>query len=384
MPFPLPTNWEQDLAWILPDLLWAKAKFNDDPLFKHFPLTYIDAAEVHYDQYTNLGGLMPTRALGTSPDVVPMPPLNVYKVQPGHYGLSALLEEEEMTVERQPNTINKPLEVPDRLGVMAMNCATLAVNRLYQTIGTFAVSGTIANRNTAGQIVHQMITPNFQVLTPTGSGGTGPSWAGNPASATPISDLIYWQTNLLDPGTSADFGVESALLCNPKTVATFWNTQQVQKTFVSDYGASYKRGEVSPPKIDGKNSVNELLTGSGLPKLQVYKGGYYATAAAALTQDPTQFTYAIPDNKLVWIGKRPDNQPVAAMKLTRHAGISAYQADKFPTVTVENESWMELAKGVFVIADYHKMMPQHYEIQMGFNMAPFIGYFRGIAGLNVS
>ena len=53
MAFPLPANWEQDLAWIMPDLLWDKSGVNfNDPFFKHFPFSYVDAAEVHYDQYT--------------------------------------------------------------------------------------------------------------------------------------------------------------------------------------------------------------------------------------------------------------------------------------------------------------------------------------------
>ncbi len=382
MPFSLPTNWEQDLAWIMPDLLWEKGNFGRDRLFAHFPFSYIEANEVHYDQYTNMGGLMPTRALGASPEIVKMPPLDVFKVKPGYYGLEAELEEEEMTIERQPNTINEALDVEDRLGVITMNCSTLMVNRFRQTLGIFATSGIIANANAAGQIVHREVVPNFQVFQPSGSGGTGPGWAANAATATPITDLIYWQTNLLNPGTSADYGPESALMCNPKTVSTFWNTAQVQSTFRSDYGATYKRGDVSVPKIDGKNSINELLTGSGLPNIEVYREGFYPTAASALAQDATLFQYAIPDDTFTWIGKRPNDQPVAAVKLTKHAGIGAYQADRFPEVTTpEMSSYAELAKGIFVIADYHKLMPVHYRLQIGVNMAPFIGYFRGLAGI---
>lgn len=383
MAFSLPTNWEQDVAFILPDLVWKAGKFGSDRLFRHFPMSYIEANEVHYDQYANMGGLMPARALGASLDVVKMPPLNTFKVKPGYYGLEAHLEEEEMTVERQPNTINEPLDLEDRLGVIVRNCATLMVNRFYQTMGVFATSGVIENRNAAGNVVHRMYVPNFQVLRPAGDNFTGPGWAANPASARPISDLIYWQTNILNPGTSAKFGPESALMCNPKTVNTLWNTAQIQQTLVSDYGATYKRGDISkPPKINGENSINELMTGMGLPPIEVYDEGYYPTQAAALAQDPTQFQYAIPDNTFTWVGKRPDSAPVGAMKLTKHAGIGAYQADKFPKVVPpEQAEYVELTKGIFVIADYHKMTPQRYEIQMGAHIAPFIAYYRGLAGI---
>lgn len=382
MAFSLPTNWEQDTAWILPDLVWKKGNFGSDRLFKHFPFSYIDANEVHYDQYVNMGGLLPTRALGTAPEIVKMPPLNVFKVKPGYYGLEALLEEEEMTIERQPNTINEVLDPEDRLGVIMMNCATIMVSRFQQTLGTFATSGVIENRNAAGQIVHREVVPNFQVLRPSGSGGTGPGWSANPATATPISDLIYWQNNVLQPGTSADFGQESALMCNPKTVNTLWNCAQIQKTLVSDYGATYKRGDVNgSAKLDGKNSINELMTGMGLPNIEVYREGFYPTQAGATAQDPAQFQYAIPDNTFAWIGKRPNGVPVGATKLTKHAGIGAYQEDRAPSITAPEESAMELTKGIYVIAKYENLMPTHYRIQMGVNMAPFIGYFRGLAGI---
>lgn len=380
MPFSLPTNWEQDVAWILPDLLWKRMNFSKDRLFRHFPFSYIDANEVHYDQYSNMGGLMPTRALGAAPEVVTMPPLDVFKVKPGYYGLEALLEEEEMTVQRQPNTINEALDVNDRLGVIVQNCSTLLANRFLQTMGIFASSGVIANVNAAGQIVHREVVPNFQVFQPAGSGGTGPGWSANPANATPISDLTYWQTNLLNPGTSASFGPESALLCNPKTVNTIWRTGQVQ-SLVADYGASFLRGDIAPPKIEGKNSLNDLIRGSGLPPLEVYDQGYYPTLAAARSQDATQFQYAIPDNTLVWVGKRPDDQPIGAMKLTKHAGIGAPHADSAATFTPEDADKAELAKGIFVISEYKALMPSHYRIQIGCNIAPFIGYFRGIAGI---
>jgi hypothetical protein len=382
MAFSLPTNWEQDTAFILPDLVWKKGNFATDRLFRHFPFSYIDANEVHYDQYANIGGSMAPRALGAAPDIAKMPPLNVFKVKPGYYGLETLLEEEEMTVERQPNTINEALDVEDRLNVLILNSSTLMVNTFGLTLGKFATSGVIENRNAAGQIVHREYVPNFQVLQPAGDTHTGPGWGANPAAATPLTDLIYWQTNILAPGTSAKFGPESSLMCNPKTVNTLWNCQQIQQTIKSDYGANYKRGDVNPPKIDGENSVNELMTGMGLPKIEVYDGGYYPTQAGATAQDPTQFQYFLPDNTFTWIGKRPDNAPIGAMKLTRHAGIGAYQADRFPVVTApDQESYVELTKGIFVIADYYKLMPQHYKIQIGANMAPFIGYFRGLAGL---
>lgn len=385
MAFPLPTNWEQSLAYIMPDLLWdsAGANFATDPFFKLFPFTYVDAAQIVYDQYQNMGGLMPGRTLGTAPEIVRMPGVDTNKVLPGYYGLETLLEEEEMVLERQPNTVNKPLDVEDRLGIIALNASVLMVNRLYQTLGVFGTSGVINNRNAAGQIVHATTVPGFQSLQPAGSGGTGPGWSASPATATPISDLLYWQSNLLEPGTSASFGPDSVLMCNPKTVLTFWACAQVQKTFISNYGATYKHGDLSkPPKITGENSISELMTGSGLPPISVYKGGYYPTLEAAISQDPTQFIYAIPDNKFMWVGKRDDGSPVAVCNLTRNAGINAPRANTAATFNPSDAGKIELSKGISVIAKYEAMAPQNYRLQVGMNVAPFIPYRRGIAGIS--
>ena len=69
------------------------------------------------------------------------------------------------------------------------------------------------------------------------------------------------------------------------------------------------------------------------------------------------------------------------MKFTKHAGIGAYQADRFPEVTYKDQGKVELAKGVYVVAEYQKMMPNKYRFQAGCNMAPFVAYPRAYAGI---
>lgn len=379
--FPFPENFEQDTAALMPDLMWAEMNFGSDALLKHFPASYMNASEVVWDQYQNPYGLIPVRAAGAAPQIVQMPGYNVFKTEPGFYGLETTLGEEEMTFSKQPNTINKPLDTADRLGKLALDASVMVVNRIRQTIGQFGVYGYFDNHNASGELVHRYQVDNYQTFAPANDGNTGPVWT-NSASATPITDLVYWQTNYLNKGTSARFGPDSALLCNPITINTMWKTQQIQKTLVSDYGATYKRGDISPPKLNGDNSINSLMMGMGLPNIIPYEEGYYATLAAAISQDPTQFTYAIPDNTFIWVGKR-DTGPVAALALTRHAGIGAYQSDKFPQVTVENESKIALSQGIYVVAEYQKLMPVNYRLQVGMNMAPLLYYYRGLAGLQV-
>ena len=386
-PQPFPSSWEYDVAYMLPDQLWNTEGLKTSPIFKHFPLSYVDAYEVLWPQYDNAGGLIPTRANGGAPDFVKLPGFRVDKAQPGFYGLETRLEETEMTVSAQPDEPegNRPLDVRDRLGKIVLDTSVLAKNRLFQTLGTFAATGTFANYDSSGAVAHTYTAAGFKSLAPAGDGNTGPSWAAQPGSATPIKDLIYWQTTVLQPGTSASFGPDSFLLCNPKTVNTFWNTSFVQNTFRNKYGGNFSRGD---NQVDGElprddQTIYQILTGAGLPPFTVVRDGYYPTLAAAVAQDASQWKYAIPDNYIVWVGRRPSDAPIAACKLTRHGGIGAYQADRFPTVDLPDEQMLSLAQGFFVRAKYEDMMPVHYRLQVGFNMAPFIPYIRGIAGIYV-
>lgn len=382
--YPFPTNWEQDTAFILPDLIWNEKGLKKFMLLEHFPMSYVDASEIQYDQLQSMGGLLPGRSLDSPPDIMPMPGVSVNKIRPGFYGFETTLSEEMMTEAREPNTINQPLNVDKQLGLIALNAGTLMFNRIMQTLGTFAVTGSFTNTNAAGTVTHRYVVPNYQTFMPDGSTETGPGWSASPALATPITALQYWQNEFLFPGTSADFGADSSLICNPKTVQTIWNTSQVQNSFKSDYGASFLRGDsYGPVKMEGKNSINELFIGSGLPPIKVCRDGYYSTLAAAVSQDPTAWNYAIPDGYMFWAGKRPDGQISGALKLTKHAGIGAYQAERFPEVTVPDQGMVELAQGIYVVAEYQKMMPNQYRFQAGVNMAPIAAYPRAYAGINV-
>lgn len=384
MAYPFPTNWEQDTAFILPDLIWNKKGLKSFELLKHFPLSYVDAAEIQYDQLQNMGGLAPLRALDSPPDVVKMPGLSVSKIRPGFYGFETQLSEEQMTESREPNTVNEPLDIGNQLGLIALNSAQLIQNRIMQMIGTFAVTGSFTNTNASGTITHRYVVPTYQTFMPDGSANTGPGWSANAAAATPITALQYWQNTYLFPGTSADFGKDSDLYCNPKTAQTIWNTAQVQSTFKNDYGASFLRGDTHGPMVvDGKNSMNELFLGSGLPPLKVLRDGYYSTLEAAVSQDPTAWNYAIPDGYMFWAGKRPDNNISGALKFTRFPGISAYQADRFPEVTLPDQGMVEMAKGIYVVAEYQKMIPNIYRYQAGVNIAPIAAYPRAYAGIYV-
>ncbi len=93
----------------------------------------------------------------------------------------------------------------------------------------------------------------------------------------------------------------------------------------------------------------------------------------------------MPNKSLVWIGKRPQNQQVAAFKLTRHAGIEA-KGPNYDNIAVgeldDVNTILEMGKGLYVNAHYINRMPHGYDLEMGLNAAPVIYYRRAFAGLS--
>lgn len=379
--FAMPENWEQDTAALMPDITWAKMRFGSDPLLALLPVSYTDAGKVQWDQYESPFGLIPLRGVDAAPDLVRMPGLKTYEAAPGFYGMVTELRESEMTFEREPNTVNEPLDVGKRLGKLTLDASTMLVNRFRQTAAQLLVDGEFTNVNGSGELTHHYKIENYQAFAPANDGNTGPGWAADPVNADPIGDLIYWQTKKLNKGTDADFGKDSRILVNPTVINDFWNTTAVRNRFVSKFGASILRGDGERPNLDGDQSINALLAGMGLPPFVVYKEGYYETEDEAKEGDPDDFVYAIADKSLIWMGVRPEGQPIGAMKLTRHAGIGAYQADRYPTVTTENEQRVELAKGIYIAAHFINRMPHRYEIEIGFNACPILYYRRAAAGI---
>ncbi len=378
----LPQNFEQDVAALMPNLLFAKVRGSKSPLAKAFPFSYTEASLVKWDQYGDPFGLIPVRGVNAAPESVTVPGMKTFLAHPGFYGLTTSMTEEEILFGRQPNTVADPLEIADRLGVLAMYGTDMVYNRFRQTIADLCVTGAFTNTNASGEITHKYKVDGYQTFSPANDGSTGPGWAADPANADPIGDLIYWQTNKLNKGTAADFGKDSQITCSPAVVNDIWNTTSVRERFRSKFGATYLRGE--QPNLDGDNSINALLIGMGLPPLVVDADGYYETADDADGQDPDDFTFFMPAKSLVWVGKRPQGQQVGAFKLTRHAGLAS-EGPNYDGVAVGEldgaEQVLELGKGLYVNAHRVNRMPHGYDLEMGFNAAPIIYYRRAFAGI---
>jgi hypothetical protein len=79
-------------------------------------------------------------------------------------------------------------------------------------------------------------------------------------------------------------------------------------TNAADLGGKRTNGLAN---ILSMGEVNTLLTGEGLPNIAVYDKGY--------KNDSNVFTRFLPNNKVVVVGVRPNNAPVAEYWMTRNA-----------------------------------------------------------------
>lgn len=380
-PLILPQSFEQDTAAFLPDYVWDEIlddTGSSDPLLSVFPFSYTEAAAVKWDQENDPYGLIPLRGVDAAPTLVKMPSPKTYTAAPGFYGLLTQLRESEIIMERQPNTIADPLDIQDRASKLVLYASTMMVSRFRQTAADLLVTGEFTNQNASGELTHHYQVDDYQTFSPANDGNTGPGWAADPANADPIGDLIYWQTKRLQRGTSANFGGESKILCNPNVVNDIWNCDSVRNRFKSKFGASVLRGEA--PQLEGDQGLNTLLIGMGLPPLVQYDRGYFPTLDAAISGGADDFTFAIPDKSLIWVGKRPKGQLNGAMKLTRNAGL-VKPAVHYDQVDFANQQKAQIAQGIYVRCHYIDRIPHHYDIEMSVNACPVLYYRRSTAGI---
>ena len=371
---------------VLPLLLWRQMADDDggeDPLMKKFPLGYRDAWKISWEQDNNPWGMTAQGALDAPPVFTSIPGSRVFEATPGVYREYTKIGETELTVAREQGTLGDPISVKGRLAKAYMYFAERLANRLFKIYADLGVYGRINNTDDQGnQHVYQIQDyPSLSVS----------AWLSSPQTATPIDDLRTAQTTL-HKGTSSRFGPKSQLLLTDEALNAFLATKQVRDTFRANYGANYlapyaneQATGVRPP-INGDRSVNELLTGMGLPKLVPWNRGYYPDAASAESNTKASFTKFLPTTAAIWLGYRPDNAQLGQLSFARHTGLqSASEAAEFGVVPLQKPgSLSEFGKGVFVQVKYQNEQPHHYKMEIGFNVCPEVWYNDAMASINWS
>lgn len=263
-------------------------------VFDFFPTRDVDSPVVAWDQIDNYVGLQQVRGLNGEPPRVKPIGGKRYVMNPGVYGEFALIDELEITTRRQYGTFNAPISLDDLVMQKQRQLLGRRLDRQESQIWTLLATGTFSSSDNPGGSVLHTDSYTTQVYS------AGVAWATS-ATATPLADVRAVQ--LKSRGYSVDFGARAKMYMNRSTMNAI-----LSNTNPADLGGRRGAGLSS---INGPAQVNELLAMDDLPNIVVYDRGYL--------DDSGTFQLFVPNNKVIVIGARLDNDPVGEFQMTRNA-----------------------------------------------------------------
>lgn len=262
-------------------------------IFDFFPMINKETHLVEWEQKDNYVGLQQVRGLNGEPTRVNKVGISKFALQPGVYGEYIPLDEVDLTTRRQMGTFGTPIDVTDLVREAQDQLIGRRLDRIEKIGWDLLVAGTfsVLNQNV---ILHtdSYTTQTFSSVVP---------WA-TVATATPIADLRAVQ--LLARGLSVSFGPQARAIMNQVTF-----NRMLSNTNANDLGGRRLTG-LTP--VNGPQQLNVILAAEGLPGIEVYDQGYLADTTGT-------FTLFVPDNKVVVLGQRRDNDPIGAYVMTRNA-----------------------------------------------------------------
>lgn len=262
------------------------------PIFSILPIETVDAHILMWEQEDNYVGLQQIRGLNGQPGRVKKTGAKRYLMQPGIYGEYSNIDELELTERRQYGQFGQPVSIDDLVMKEQDRLLTRRLDRIEKigwdllTTGTFSVAG-------PDGLTYQ--TDTFALQTQSGS-----DWS-TVASATPLAD--FRATQLLSRGHSVSFGPEARAIMNRVTA-----NYLLANTNAADLGGKKGMGLQSLTSI---GDVNRILTGEGLPTIEIFDGGYL--------NDAGTFVPFIANDKVVVVGRRTDGGRIGEYRMTRNA-----------------------------------------------------------------
>jgi hypothetical protein len=286
------------ISSILQDKLPARlSDLGDDALLQHLPMQSVNAVKVIWEQLDNYQGTTQIRGYGVNPVRIARAGINRFNMDPGVYGDSALVDEEDLTVRREMGTFGLPVKIDDLVMERQDALIDRFVNFYRLQAGMLFTQGQVTYGDGKKLNVNQSFPlQTFTAIYP---------WS-NTAQSTPLADLRALA--LLQRGHSVDFG-QGVIMLNRSMM-----NYVLANTNAADLGG--KRQLVGMQKIGGGilnvEQLNFILQAENLPTISIYDKTYYPVGSST----PTLF---IPDGKAVVIGRRDNGEPLARFLLTRNA-----------------------------------------------------------------
>lgn len=331
-----PTN--SELREIAQDKIPLLAR--DRTIFEIMPMRDLDSALLMWEQKDNWIGLQQIRGMNGAPPRVKAQGAKRFIMAPGVYGEFELIDELEITMRRPLGVYNGPIPVEDLVMEKQDKLLGRRLDRIEYIGWALLTTGTFSVAAPNGAVLH---TDTFPVQT----FSAGVTWSTS-ATAVPIANFRAVQ--LLSRGHSVSFGPQSIAYMNQTTFNNFIGNGNTNDL--------YGRRTSGLATINNMKDLNTLLTGDGLPGIKIYDLGYL--------DETGTFQKWIPDNVVIVVGQRPQNQVVAEYLMTRNANNPNGEAGAYQKVV-----------------DDPNDVPRSIEIHDGHNGGPAIYFPSAIVRMNV-
>lgn len=317
----------------------------DDPVLTDImPVTSVNAAVVEWEQRDSYRGLMQPRTLGGPYSVVDREGIKLYRMDPGYYGDSKVIDEDMITRAREIGNLgDQPIDLTKQQGRDQDHLLTRGLQRLKKIGWDFVTTGVYTALDKRGNVVQLDSTPIVPFT-------TAVSWA-TVASATPIKDLRT--VKLRHRGHSVSFGRNAKLYLNSQDVINL-----LSNTNANDLGGRFRQimtanALVGPVSL---KDVNTWLLDADLPQIVEWDDTYIDDAGNVQTY--LQQGYG------ALVGARDHGEPVAEFVMTRNAEIMVGGVKSKNMGGIDN-----------LFYDFElKRKPVRGISTMGFNGAPAIYY----------
>ncbi|NBW18091.1 MAG: hypothetical protein EBR82_59970 [Caulobacteraceae bacterium] len=298
--YSLPTN--ADLTSVAQEFI-APLTMND-PIFKYCPVTSKNVDTIEWEQEDNYFGIMQPRSLNTKFPSIKRVGGKRWSLVPGYYGEHYPVDERDITTRRPYGAWGEAEEVAAQVTRGVKMLTSNMVNRMAKAAWDLFANGTYSVTDATGATIY---TDSITLTTRAFS-----QWS-SASAGTPLRDFRTLKP--LQRGKGCLFNKMSVAFMNTTT-----SQYMLNNTNTSDLGGRliYPGLAGGGVNVTSVEDVNRVLGGQDLPQIVEWDGGYFATQAAAQSGDFSQFTTFIPDNKIVIVGFRPTNEPLAQVIQTRN------------------------------------------------------------------
>lgn len=310
------------------------------PIFDIMPTRNLNSPILIWEQKDSFVGLQQVRGMNGDPLRVKRVGAKRYIMEPGIYGEHLRVDEQEITMRRPLGVYNGSIDVADIIMELQDQLLTRRMDRIEWIGWQLLINGSFSVSHENGAVLHN---GSYSPQTFTAS----VSW-GTQATSTPLADFRAVQ--LLARGHSVAFGPGAKAYMNQKTF-----NKLLSNTNSADL---YGRRTQGLATINNENEVRQLLSGDGLPTIVIYDMGYLDESG---TYQPW-----IADDKVIVVGQRPGNQPVAEYLMT---------------INANNENQ---APGAYQrIIDKKESLPRSIEVHDGHNGGPAIYFPSAVVVMSV-